>query len=386
MKKIGIDIRCLMDGRRTGVEEYTQNVLENLFSIDKENKYFLFVNSWSQPKFNLKFFKKYPNVKIIFTRVPNKLLNFCFWYFSWPKIDQILGGVDILWLPNISFVAVSKKVKLILTIHDLSFECNPQYFSLKRRLWHIFINPKKICQRANKIIAVSKSTGKDITNIYKINSKKIRVIHSACSDKFKVINRNDERLLKVKEKHHLPYLFILCLGTLEPRKNIVAVIRAFEQLKIEAKKENNIELTKYGLVIAGEKGWKNEKIFEEIENSPFKDKIKVIMPVLELDKEYIYNLASVFVFPSFFEGFGLPPLEAMSSGVPVIASNNSSLSEVIGEAGILIDPDKPSEIYQAVKEIILDQNLREKLKKKGLEKATKFHWEETARNVLSLFS
>lgn len=384
--KICIDVRCLIQGRRTGVEEYTLNLLFNLFEIDHENEYVLFFSSWKKPKFDFLVFEKYPNVKIKKLKIPNKLLNFLFWYFSWPKIDRLVGGADLIFMPNIIFGAVSSWTKLVLTVHDLSFERYPEFFSSKRRWWHIFINPKKICQRADKIIAVSNSTKNDLISLYKVKPKNIQTIYSAVADKFKPINRNSEKLIKTKEKYHLPYKFILYLGTIEPRKNIISLVRAYNQWREFALNEKRQDLGKFKLVIAGEKGWLAEPIFREIENSRFRESIQIINFVSDEDKEYVYNLASLFVYPSFFEGFGFPPLEAMRCGVPVIVSNNSSFPEVVGQAAIMVDPNRSGEICQAMKEILLNKEFREKIILKGVQKAREFNWQETAREVLKIIS
>ena len=387
MARIGIDIRCLAEGRRTGVEEYTLNLLTHLFEIDQKNEYVLFFNSFRSSNTDFFWIKKYSNVTLKRFGFPNKLLNFLFWYLNWPKIDKMIGGADIFFMPNIIFGSVSRETKLVLTIHDLSFERYPQTFSWKRRIWHVFINTKKICQRADKIIAVSNSTKNDLEFLYKISPEKIQVVYSGISDKFKVVDRNDEKLISVKEKYNLPYKFILYLGTIEPRKNITGIVKAFGQLQKFSKKNNppagGGEIFKYKLVIAGSKGWMNEKIFFEIEKSGHKDKIIFLDFVADEDKEYVFNLTSLFVYPSFFEGFGFPPLEAMQCGVPVIVSNNSSLPEIVGRAGILIDPDKPEEIYLAMKEILVSRELKEKLIEQGLAQSKLFDWKKTAEEFLS---
>jgi len=367
------------------VEEYTVNLLKHLFEMDSKNNYVLFFNSWKEIKSDISWINGYPNVTVRRFKIPNKLLNFFFWYLNWPKIDILTGGADIVFMPNIIFGSVSRKTKLIVTIHDLSYEHHPEYFSRKRRWWHIFINPKKICCRADKIIAVSDSTKRDIVSLYEIDPDKIVMIPSAVSSDFRVINRNDEKLIKVKEKYQLPYKFILFLGTIEPRKNITSLIKAFEALNKHARNNNQETILKYELVIAGESGWMNKKIFYEINHSEFKDKIRMVNFVESEDKPYLYNLASLFVYPSFFEGFGFPPLEAMRCGVPVICSNNSSLPEVAGSAAILIDPDKPNEIFEAMEEILTNQKLKEILVSKGIEKSKEFDWKETARKTLMVF-
>ncbi|PIP28170.1 MAG: glycosyl transferase family 1 [Candidatus Moranbacteria bacterium CG23_combo_of_CG06-09_8_20_14_all_35_22] len=374
--KICIDARCLMEGRMTGVEEYTRQLLSHIFLIDKKNEYVLFLNSWKEIKTDFRWLEKYPNVKIKKFNFPNKLLNLMFWYLGWPRIDRLVGESDAVFSPNIIFGNVSAKTKSVITIHDLSFFRHSEYFSPKRKWWHIFINSKKICRRADKIIAVSQSTKNDLIDLYKINPEKITVIPSAVPDNFCIISRNDKKLIEVKEKFNLPYKFILFFGTIEPRKNIAGLIKAFNLLQAQG--------AEYKLVIAGEKGWMNEEIYGEIEKSPFREKIQVINSVPDEDKVFLYNLASLFVYPSFFEGFGFPPLEAMRCGVPVIASNNSSLPEVSGGGAILIDPDKPDEIFLAMKEILENPELKENLIKKGLERSREFDWKKTAKETLEV--
>jgi len=384
--RIGIDVRCLAEGRRTGVEEYTLNLLENLFKLDSKNEYLLFFNSFRKSRADFSSLTKFPNVKLKCFNFPNKILNFLFWYLNWPKIDQMLGGTDIIFLPNIIFASVSQKTKLINTIHDLSFERYPETFSWKRRLWHIFVNPKKICQKAHKIVAVSDSTKNDLIQLYGIKAEKITRIYSGISEKFKALDRNNENLIKIKEKYNLPYKFILYLGTIEPRKNIIGIIRAYDRLQQEAEITQNEELKKYKLVLAGQEGWLYKEIFTQIKKSKYRQNILRLKNIADSDKVYLYNLASIFVYPSFFEGFGFPPLEAAGCAVPVISSNNSSLSEVIGKGGILIDPDRPDEISEAMKEIILSKNLQDTLKEEGKNQKINFNWAKTAHETLKLIT
>ncbi len=384
--RIGIDVRCLSEGRRTGVEEYTLNFLQRLFELDTRNDYILFFNSFKSPQADFSWLEKYPRVVLKKFSFPNKILNFLFWYLNWPKIDKLIGGVDIFFMPNIIFGSVSSDTKLIVTIHDLSFERYPETFSWIRRVWHMFINTKKICQRADKIIAVSESSARDIASLLQIDKNKIQTSYSGVSEKFQVLDRNNSDLVKIKEKYDLPYKFILYLGTIEPRKNITGIVRAFNLLQAEAEKSGNTEIQKYKLVVAGSKGWLSEKIFAEINASKYRKDIKVINFVEDADKEFVLNLAALFVYPSFFEGFGFPPLEAMACGVPVITSNNSSLPEIVGSGGIMIDSDKPDEIYQAMKEILTKSELRDNLIAKGLAQAQKFTWTKTAEDFLKLIN
>jgi len=380
--RVGIDIRCLSDGKRTGVEEYTLNLLHNLFAMDQKNQYVLFLNLHGKPKCNLSQFEKYKNVSIKRFKIPNKVLNFCFWYFGRPYVDEMLGGVDVFFMPNINFVALSDKTKLVLTVHDLSFEIYPETFSLRRRLWHQFINPRKLCQRADTIIAISDSTKNDIATYYGMPAEKIRRIYNGTGEEFEQMDRNDLKLLAAKEKYHLPFNFILFLGTIEPRKNIVALVRAYDRLR----ELNNPQLDKYTLVIAGGKGWNTGGILDEMRQAKFTDNIIFTSLITGEDKPAVYNLASLFVYPSFFEGFGLPVLEAMKCGVPVITSNASALPEVVGEGGLMIDPDKPDELYVAMKEMLLHRELAATLADKQRWQAFKFNWKTSAREFLETLS
>ncbi len=379
--RIGIDIRCLSDGKRTGVEEYTINLLENLFELDKKNQYVLFSNSYGNSHFDARIFSQYKNVNVKQFRFPNKLLNFCFWYLRWPNVDKMLGGVDIFFMPNINFVALSQKTKLVLTVHDLSFEIFPETFSFKRRVWHSVINPRSLCRRADQVIAVSDSSKSDIVSLYGIDERKVERIYNGVSDEMEQLDRNDPRLIEVKERYHLPFNFIFCLGTIEPRKNIPAIVKAYDQLR----SLNNPQLDKYKLVIAGGRGWKVKKILDTMRNAKFTKDIIFTSCITNEDKAAVYTLSSLFVYPSFFEGFGIPVLEAMRCGVPVITSNCSSLPEVVGQGGIMIDPDKPDELYLAMKEVLLDRELHSQLSQSGLRQAIRFNWRTSARETWGLF-
>jgi len=380
--KIGVDIRCLSEGRRTGVEEYSINFLDKIFKGDTTNNYILFLNSWKKSKIDLSWIKKYKNVTVKRFYFPNKILNLFLWYFNWPKIDKLLGGVNLFFMPNLNFIALSNEAKLILTIHDLSFEYFPESFSSKRRLWHVFINPKKLIAQASKILAVSRSTKEDLLSFYKIDPNKIEVIYNGISDELGRIDRNNPRLLEVKEKYKLPFKFILFLGTFEPRKNIIGIVKAYEILR----EEKNNELDRYKLIIAGSEGWKSKEIKENIMNSRYSDDILWIKFIENEDKVYVYNLSSIFVYPSFFEGFGIPPLEAMKCGIPVIASNNSSLVEIIGEGGIIIDATRPDELALALRESLLDKDFSESFSIGRIKQVQKFSWTKSANKFLEIIS
>lgn len=379
MLKIGIDIRCLMSPTRTGVAEYTHELLNAIFKIDKENQYYLFYNSYNEV------FEHIPlwsgnNLHYIATNWPNKLFNASIKILGWPKLDKLVsrhGKLDYFFSPNLNFTALSKHVKPILTVHDLSFKFFPQFFSIKQKLWHWAINPKKQCQQADSILVLSENTKRDIVNYYKISSEKIKVAHGGLAE---IFGRPPADKEKVKQKYNLPNRFILFLGTVEPRKNIIGLIEAFERVY------SSLSIP-YSLVIAGSgRGWKNKEIYDRALASPLRDKIEFIGYVEYAEKPALYSLADLFVYPSFYEGFGFPVLEAMACGVPVITSNRSSLPEITNNATYLVNPNRPAELADAIVKMLTDNNLREHFKKAGLEQTKKFTWEAAAKQWMDLIS
>lgn len=373
---IGIDIRCLLGEKHTGVGEYTMGLLRSLFLIDsknKYNKYKLFCNSFRKNKI-IDIFRNFKNVKVYNFRYPNKLLNFSLKYLRFPRIDKLIGGVDLFFSPNVNFLSLSSSCKKVITFHDLSFERYPEFFSKKRQLWHKFINPRSLAEHSDLIIAVSNSTKNDLIQIYNIDSQKIKVIFSGIDKSFQPIS--DKNCLDIiRNKYKLPEKFILYLGTIEPRKNIEGLILAFNKLRQNSK-------IKHKLVIAGEKGWLYKQIFNCASKINYKDDIIFTGFIEDKDKPAVYNLAEVFVYPSFYEGFGFPPLEAMACGTPVITSSVSSLPEIIDNAGLLVDPYNINEITEAMMQVILDKHLRESFREKGLERVKEFGWERCAKEML----
>lgn len=374
---VGIDIRPLMSPTRSGVGEYTYELLNAIFAIDKTNQYFLFYNSakdvseyipkWSQD-----------NIHYEHKNWPNKIFNACTKLFNFPKIDK--NNLDYFFSTNFNFASLSKKTKYVLTVHDLSFEFFPQFYSFKQRLWHWAINPKKQCKKANVILTPSENTKRDIINLYKIPAEKIKVIYPGVVLPFPIRGgTEDEAYLQIKQKYNLPTKFILFLGTIEPRKNIIGLIEAFEQSYSQL-------TTSYSLIIAGHKGWNDKKIYQKFESSAHKDKIKFIGSIDQKDKSALYSLASLFVYPSFYEGFGFPMVEAMACGAPVITSNRSSLPEVAGQAAYLVNPNRPSELARAIVEMLKDEKLKAYFKALGLEQAKKFIWEKAARELLEVLT
>lgn len=377
--RIGIDIRTLMEKEYSGVSEYTFNLVKAILEQDKKNKYKLFYNSGRNVSKRIPEFRK-ENVEIASRRYPNKIFNYLMQKtFRYPKIDKILG-VDVFWSPNLNFTALSAKSKKILTIHDLSFWRYPIFFNLQKNLWHYIINVKKLIREADKIVAVSKNTKNDIIDLGKVSEGKIEVIYSGVDKECRVVDKNDEILEKIKRNYELSDKFILFLGTLEPRKNIIGLIKAYNEFR-----KNNLKAKDIKLVIAGGRGWKERGIFKEWQESKYKDDIKFLGYIPRQDKVYLYNLASVFVYPSFYEGFGFPPLEAMACGLPTITSFAASLPEVGAGASLLIDPYKVNDIAEAIEKVLFDEKLKNDIIEKGKERAAGFSWEEAAKKYLRIF-
>lgn len=375
--KIGVDIRVLTKGAHTGVEEYAALVLEEMIKLGKDDEFVLYYNAFSKDRADFEWMHA-KNVLLKEFHWPNQFLNYSF-LLGWPKVDKLIGGADVFFSPHFLNSATTEKCKKIITFHDLSFLRHPEFFPWRKRYWHFMQNIKKQAQGAEKIIAISESTKNDLIGLYGIKEEKIKVIYSGINQQFRPIA--DENYLKsIKEKYKLPDNFILYLGTIEPRKNIESIIEAFELIK-ESKFSPHNDLK---LVIAGGFGWLYKNILKRAESSPYAKDIVFTGAVNDRDRAGIYNLAKIFAFPSFFEGFGFPPLEAMACGVPTIASNCSSLPETVGEGAAMIDPHRPEEIAIAAREIFNDEKLRNLLIQKGIDQVKKFSWENCAKETLEL--
>ncbi len=364
--KICIDIRTLIDKQYSGIGIYTLNLLSNLFEIDKTNEYKLFYNS-----LNNRFVKKYyPNVTYYDFRISNKIFNLKSFLLHKPEMTKLVGDYDIFFTPNINFLSFSKKdkSKKIITVHDISFKLFPEFFSKKGKMWHKLTKPEKLFKNFDHIITVSNNTKNDLVKYYSIDPNKITVIHLG-------VNAPDNTIQRI-----IPEDYLLYIGTIEPRKNIEGIIKSFEDFCTE----NNIKNLK--LVLAGKDGWNNKYIYKLIDKSPLKENIIVKNYVSQEDKNSLYKYAKIFLFPSFYEGFGIPIIESQSYGVPVITSGNSSMLEVAGDSAVCVNPYNTNEIKEAIKNLYFDKNLYEYYKNKSLENSKKYSWKVTAEETLNLFN
>lgn len=260
-------------------------------------------------------------------------------------------------------------VPTVVTIHDLSYFYYPQEF-LKKDFYQLKNWTKYSVKKAQKIIAVSKTTKKDLINFYHLSDEKIEVIYNGCNKK------TSSRKLKTESIIRIPKPYLLYVGTLQPRKNLITLISAFNLLLKER--------PEYYLILAGKKGWLWQEIFAKVEELNLSDKV-IFMGYLTDEKiVYLYKNASIFILPSFYEGFGIPILEAMNSNCPVIASNAPSLPEIGGDACLYFDPKNPEELKAKIVELLTNQVLRDGLIKKGQNRVKLFSWEKCGQETLKV--
>ncbi|MZK52795.1 glycosyltransferase family 4 protein [Clostridium beijerinckii] len=272
------------------------------------------------------------------------------------------------------------KGKVITTIHDMTYELYPETMD-KKNLKRIKSDIQYSVNRADKIVTVSESSKRDIIKFLNVDEAKIEIVYNGVEyHKFNKSYSEDEKS-KIRVKYNLQDNYILYMGTLEPRKNIESIIEAFSLFK----KEDTMSNQNTKLVIAGKKGWLFENIFNLVNKLSLKDEVIFTDYIEEEDKSLIYNMASLFVFPSLYEGFGIPVLEAMASSVPVITSNVSSLPEVAGDAAILVEPKDIKSIAEYMGKVLVDKELRNNLIKKGHEQAKKFTWESSAKKLVNIY-
>jgi len=371
-----IDIRLLGRGGLTGVEEYTRQIVTHLLNSDSQNHYQLFYNSWRHKPLSELWLKK-NTVSVIDWKIPNRLLDMSMRFWNGPKIDK-LTGADLVFSPHFNILATADKPRLI-TIHDLSFLHHPYFFSMRERLWQWSQNFAAQVRTASRVITDSEFTQSDINRRLGIPKERILVIYPGVDPALKKLDLEDPELANFKKLRGLNFPFLLYLGTLEPRKNIPAIIKAFSLLKTQ-KRFYDLEL-----VIAGRPGWLYKDILKTAASSPVKNDIIFWGPVKNEDKIFLYNLAEVFVYPSFFEGFGFPPLEAQKCGCPAVVADRTSLPEIMNESALMINPWRVDDLTEVLETLLTQSKLRGELVRKGLKNAERFNWQTTAKEILKLF-
>ncbi|MFH1061307.1 MAG: glycosyltransferase family 1 protein [Candidatus Omnitrophota bacterium] len=355
--------------KKVGMGNYVNNLIHALALIDSKNDYTLYVKNHSDSN---DFIKK-ENFK--YKQLSSPLIR-SFWSQCRIPLELMFKNPDILHLPTGHKVPFNCPKHTVVTIHDLAFIKFPQYFESSVR-WRCLRFTQHAIAKAQKIIAISESTKKDILEYYKVDAQKVEVIYHGVDAEFKQI-QDKPRIEAVCRKYGINLPFVLFVGVLQPRKNISRLIRAFKQVL----NSSSLDLQ---LVIAGNKGWMYADMFNTLKQAGIADQVVFTGYAPKPDVVCLLNAAKVFVLPSLYEGFGLPILEAMACGVPVIASNVSSMPEIVRDAGILVDPYKEPEIAQALLDIINNPRLANDLIAKGFKIARNFTWEKTARKTLMLY-
>lgn len=363
--KIGIEAERANLPNPTGVERYAAELIRNFARLDSTNEYVLYFRTKPLPWFYD--LPKNFTIKIIpFPKFWTQLR------ISW---EMIRHPVDILFIAA-SALPLWHPKKSVVTVHDVAWKLYPQAFPRSMRNYLEWSTGFAV-RNAKKVLAVSEATKKDLTKFYGAKPEKVTVIHLGLDKNFRSMSY--EEVQPVLDKYGLVYQkYVLFLGTIQPRKNIIRLVEAFQKLR----KQNHIEEK---LAIFGVRGWLWEPILKTIKMAGIDGSIKYYDYASSEDLPYIIAGAKLLTLPALYEGFGLPPLEAMSSGVPVVVSNVSSLPEVAGEAGVLVDPNSVDSIAEGLLKVLMDTHLRQEMIFKGLERAKQFSWENTARKTLEVF-
>lgn len=289
-------------------------------------------------------------------------------------LDPVLGNADVFHATE-HLLPYLHKIRSVFTLHDLAFlRCPEAHLPLNR--WYLSLMMPRFLRRADAVICVSQFTKADAVRIYDLEESKLVVIPEGVNPRFHPVE-SPELLAAVQARYELPERFILFVGTIEPRKNLVALWEAYRALHSEGRPEK--------IVIVGKRGWLYRDTFQRLRELGLEG--QVVMPgyVADQDLPAIYSLAGCFAFPSLFEGFGLPPLEAMACGCPVVCSNASSLPEVCADAALLVPPTDVAALTSALRRLLDDADLRADLRARGLRRASNFTWQMAAESTLAVY-
>ncbi len=373
--KIAIDISQIVF-QGSGIATYTNKLIGNLLKFNQENEYLLFGSSLRQAKTIKNFYRsleKKKNVSLKLFPFPPLVLEKLWNQWHQIKLENLIGKVDLIHTSD--WLEPPSRLPKVTTVHDLIVYRYPESFQ-KRGGHDIVLNQKRRLEwvkKESRIIMVdSQATKDDLVEILKISKEKVKVVYLAAKENVK--RQSLAEVEKVKNKYKLKRAYFLSVGSREPRKNLPGTLKAFTEI---ANRFPEIDL-----VIAGKYGWGEDLKIEKA----IRDRIHLLGFVSEADLPSLYSGALGFVYPSFYEGFGLPVLEAYQCGCPVVTSNKGSLAEIAGSAAILVDPQKPTEIALGMERVLkMDRKEKEKLIEKGLEQAAKFSWKKTVQGVLAVW-
>lgn len=373
--RIGIDCRNILNphlGERAGIGHYTAYLVQHLLQYDTKNTYVLF---FDHRVTDIAPFAQYANAEI--HRFPlSRYKKFLPLTYAHGLVPEMLmrAKLDVLHAPA-NILPLNYRKPSVITIHDLAIYKEPTWFPRQMLSTNVLV-PRSV-KRADRIIAVSESTADDIQTFFQIPARKISVIYEGV-EHFK---RKRGAAEATKKKFKIAKRYFLFIGTLEPRKNLPRAVRAYAKfVRREGELARDTEF-----LIAGAKGYRYQEITAAIRREKMQKQVRLLGYVAHDEKIELMKGAIAFVFPSFYEGFGLPVLEAMQLGAPVIASDTSSLSEIIGRAGLLVNPEDTAQMARAMGSLLVNSKYRAELSRRGMLKAKQFSWEKTAKETLKVY-
>lgn len=358
-----------------GVGRFVRHLVRALLVLDTINDYSLM---YARPPRNAPTPKLPTGANVTHRRLllPERLLNVLWYKVGIPLPMEVLAGrADVFHFPDFTLPPV-QGASTVLTIHDLSFLLVPECADAGLRAHLERVVPAS-AHRASFVTADSENTRNDIATLLDVPSERIEVVYPGVDERFGPFSDEGE-LERVRGKYGLHFPFILYVGTIEPRKNLGRLLRAYVMLRQERK-------IPHRLVIGGGLGWLYDDVLRDIDELAAQNEVVFLGRVPDDDLPGLYRLTDLFVFPSLYEGFGIPPLEAMACGAPVVCSNTSSLPEVVGDAGVMVPPEDVDALARAIGDLLADPERRALLGQRGIARAKRFTWQESARRLLEVY-